>query len=91
MFQGPEGFHEGTFEVVADSHDFPGCLHLGAQLAGSVVEFVKRPLRNLADDVVKGWFVRSVGLARYGVDDFIQVVAQSNLGSKLGDRVASCF
>lgn len=60
-------------------------------LREAVVEFVKRPLRNLADDVVKGWFVRSVGLARYGVDDFIQVVAQSNLGSKLGDRVASCF
>ena len=41
LFQGTDGLHQGTLEVVTDTHDFTGSLHLGSQSSLRRQEFVE--------------------------------------------------
>ncbi|MNV43974.1 hypothetical protein D3C71_1357120 [compost metagenome] len=78
-------------ECTADRHNLAGCFHLCAELAVGVDELVERPARNFADDIIQRRFEAGIGLTRYRVDDFIQRVAERDLGRHLGDRIAGRF
>ena len=53
LFQGTDGFHQRTLEVVADTHNLTGCLHLCCQIMICLDELIKRKSRYLNYTVVK--------------------------------------
>ena len=80
--------HEGLLKGAADSHDFTGRLHLRAEGAFGVYEFIERPFREFQYDVVDGGLKARAGLTGHGVLDLIQRISDGYAGSDLRDRIA---
>ncbi|MNT13367.1 hypothetical protein D3C72_1483360 [compost metagenome] len=81
----------GFFKSTADGHHFSRSFHLCTELTVGTDEFVERPTRDFADDIIQCWFEAGISLAGYRVDDFIQRVTQRDLGGHFGNRVARSF
>ena len=91
LLQGADGFHQGSFEVVADAHDLAGCFHLRGQCSLGTDKFIERQTRNLDNTVVQHWLKTCIRFACDGIFDLIQCVAQCDLCGNFCDRVAGCF
>ena len=90
-FQRTHSLEDGTFEVAVDAHDLARCLHLRAQRAVRVDELVKWPAREFDDAVVKRRLKAGFRLLRDGIRDFVQRIADGNLGRNLGNRITRSF
>ena len=55
------------------------------------MEFAQIPARDLADHVVEGGLEEGAGALGDGVVEFVETVAQTELGCDKGERVACCF
>ena len=52
LFQGTDGFHQRTFKVIADTHNFTGSFHLCGQSTFCTDKFIKWQTRDLDNTVV---------------------------------------
>ena len=91
LFQRTDGFHEGTFEVVADTHNFTGCFHLSCQSSLCSNKFIKRKSRDLNYTVVKHRLETCICFSCNSVRNLIQCIAQSNLCSNFSNRITCSF
>ena len=91
LFQRPDRLHQRALKGVVDCHDLSGGLHLGAQEAGGMNEFVKGPLGDLHHAVVQSRLKAGRSLAGDGVGDLVEGISQSDLGRHLGDGVSRGF
>ena len=87
LLQGTDGFHQRTFEVIADAHDLTGCLHLRRQRTLSGDEFIKGQARDLYYAVVQRGLEASISFLRNGVLDLVQGITKRDLCSHLCDGV----
>ena len=87
LFQGTDGFHQGPFKIVADAHHLAGGLHLGGQVPLGADKFIKGKAGHLYHAVVQHGLKAGVGFSRNGVFNFIQGIAQGDLGRHLGDGI----
>ena len=79
--------HERFLKVRTDGHDLPRRLHLRPEETGSVEEFIKGPFGELHHHVVERGLETGVGLFGNRVFDFVERVADGNLGRNLCNRV----
>ena len=91
LFQGADSLHQGSLEVVADAHDLAGGFHLGRQGPFCADKFVERQAGDLYHAVIQHGLKTGIRLPSDGVGNFIQCVAQGNLGRHLGDGVTGGF
>ena len=82
------GLHQRGLKGMLDGHDLAGGLHLGAKLPAGPVELIKGPLGELDHHIVHRRLEAGVGFAGHVVLDFVQGIAQGDLGCDLGDGVA---
>ena len=87
-FRPPDGLHQCHLKAGGDGHDLAGGLHLGAQGAGGVGEFVEGPFRHFNDDIVQGGLETGAGLAGDVVFDFVQGVPQGDFRRDFGNGIA---
>ncbi|MDT4797755.1 hypothetical protein FQZ97_303650 [compost metagenome] len=88
-FQAAQGFLHGLLEGAADSHDLAHGLHLGGQAGIGFREFLEGEARHLGHDVVDGRLEGRRGTAAGDVVlQFVEGIADSQLGGDLGDREA---
>ena len=87
-FEGAHTLLEGFLEGTADSHGFAHALHGGGELVLGTSELFKGEARNLDDHVVDGGLEAGHRVAGDVVGDFVQRVADSELGAHLGDGEA---
>ena len=85
------GFHYSLLKACADAHYLARCLHLRTKLTLCINELIKRPLGQLAHDVVDSRLVAGIGLARNGILDLVKCKADSYLRCYLCDRIARCL
>ena len=52
LFQRTDGFHQGSLEVVTDTHDLSGGLHLSGKISLGCQKLIKGQARNLYHAVV---------------------------------------
>ena len=81
-----DGLHHRLLKGRCNRHDLTGRLHLGAERVVCVNELIKRPARELGDNIVEGRLEASVGLAGDRVHDLVQTVADCDLSGNLCDR-----
>ena len=91
LFQRTDGFHQRTFEILADTHNLACGFHLSRQCTFRCNKFIKRPFRDFDNHIIKGRFKAGVCFAGNRILDFIQGITQSDLGSNFGDRVTRCL
>ena len=91
LFKRTDGFHQGTFEVMADTHNLTCCLHLSSKGSLCSYKFIKWKSRNLNYAVVKHWLETCICFSCDRIRDLIQCVAQGNLCCNLCDRVTCCL
>ena len=72
----------------ADGHDLTDRLHRRAEHPAGARELLKRPTRNLGDDIIDRRFEAGRGLLSDVVGDLVERVADRELGCDLGDREA---
>ena len=87
LFQRTDSLHQGTLEVVADTHNLAGSFHLCGQGTFGTDKLIKGQTRDLDYTVVQHGFKAGVGLSGDGIGNLIQGVTQSNLGCNLGDGI----
>ena len=80
--------HHGALEAVGDGHDLAGCLHLRAERFVRIDELVKRPARELDDNVVQRRLKAGYRLSGDRIGQLVQTVADSDLCRDLRDRIA---
>ena len=86
-FQAAQGFLERLLEGAAHGHHFAHRLHLGGQAGICSRKFFKRKTWDLGDDVIDaGLKARRRGAAGDVIAQFVEGVADSQLGRDLGDR-----
>jgi hypothetical protein len=91
-FQAAQRFLERLLEGTADRHDLADRLHLRRQARIGSREFLEGETRNLGDHVVDRRFERGGCLAAGDfVGQFVERVADSQLGRNLGDRETRCL
>src|SRR5258708_2766054 len=90
-FEAADGFSDGLFEGTADRHHFAHRFHLGAEDWFGAGEFLKLPARDLGDHVVNGRFKASGGETGDVVLDFVEAVADGELGGDVGGGKAGRF
>ena len=86
-----QGLGKRQFKVRGNCHDFPRRLHLCAQQAARIREFVKRPLRNLDDHIVQGRLKAGTGLARDVICNLVEGVAKGKPCADFSDRISGCL
>ena len=88
-FEPAQRFLERFLEGAADRHHFADRLHLRGQMRIGLREFFEREARNLGDDVIDGR-LEARGRSATGdfVAQFVERVADRELGRDLGDREA---
>ena len=79
-FQGADSLQERPLEGTVYAHDLAGGLHLGTQGLIRVHEFIEGPAGELHHTVVQGRLEASLCLLCDCIGDFIQAVADGNLG-----------
>ena len=87
LLQGTDRLHQRPLKVVADAHHFARGLHLRRQSTLRRDKLIERQSRYLHYTVVKGRLKAGVSLARDGVFDLVQRIAERNLCRHLGDRI----
>ena len=90
-FERAHGLEQSAFEIAVDAHDLARRLHLRAERAVSIDEFVERPARELDDAVVERRFEAGFRLLRDSVRDFIEHIADGDFGRNLCNRIARRF
>jgi len=91
-FQPAQRLLERLLEGAADGHHLAHRFHLRGQAIVGLREFLKREARHLGDDVIDGRLERSGHRsARDLVLQFVQRVADRELGRDLGNREAGCL
>ena len=85
---GSQGFQQRALEGPANGHDLTGGFHLGTQVPRCRPELVKRPLRELYDNVVENRLEAGTRSLRYIIGKFIQIVSQRDLSCDLGNRIS---
>ena len=84
--------HERLFKRCADGHHFARGLHLRAQRALGIHEFIKRPLGQLYHHIVERGLKAGAGFAAgNGVWDLGQGIADGDLCRDFGDGVTRCL
>ena len=63
--------HQCLFKGLTDRHDLTGGFHLCAKLSLSIDKFIKRPFRELYNNIVKRRFKACHGLAGYFILNFV--------------------
>ena len=86
QFERSHALHERFLEGAADGHRLPDRLHLRGQRPIRLRELFEIPARNLDDHVVDRGFERRGRDARDVVGNFVQVIAERELGGNFGDR-----
>ena len=76
-FQATDRFHQRALKVRRNAHDLAGRLS-GSQEPLGVLEFIKRPLRNLHNTIVQCRFKAGVCLFCNCIWDLIQRISQCN-------------
>ena len=87
LFQRTDRLHQCSFEVIADTHNLSGRLHLSGQCSLGTDKFIKRKSRNLYDAIIQHRLETCVSLLSYRILDLIQCITQCNLCSYLRDRI----
>ena len=90
-FQGTDSFQQRCFKAAFNSHNLTGSLHLGSQATVCSYKFIEGPTGEFQNDVVNGRLKASLGSFGYSVFNFVQIVANCNLGGYFCNRIASCF
>ncbi len=90
-FKSAPGLHQRFLEGAADGHDFAYRLHLRAERVFRAGKLFKLPLGNFDDDVVDGGLEAGWCFARDVVGDFVERVADGQLGGDFGDGKAGGF
>ena len=88
LLKGTDGFHERSLEIITDTHDLPGRLHLRGQRSLGADELIERKSRQLDDHIVQHRLEAGISLLCDGVLDLIQCVSKSDLRRHLGNGVA---
>ena len=88
LLQRTDRFHQRALEVVADTHNLSGGLHLGSQRTLRRDELVKGQARNFYYTVVQHRLKACKSLSGNGIRNLIQRIAQSDLRRHLRDGVA---
>ena len=91
LFQGTDGFHQRALEVVADTHNLTGCLHLCGQGTFCTDKLIERQTRDFYNTVIQHRLEACVGFSGNGVRDLIQSVAKCDLCSNLCNRITGRF
>ena len=87
-FKRSPGLHQGLFKGAADGHHLTDRFHLRAQRLVGAGKFLELPLGNLDHDIIDGWLEAGGRLARDVVGDFVERVADGELGGDFGDGKA---
>ena len=82
-----DSLHDRLLKGRRDRHDLAGRLHLGAEAALGVDEFVERPLGELDDHIVDRRLKAGIGGAGDGVFDLVEGVTDGDLGGYLCDGI----
>ena len=90
-FRAANGFHQGLLKTGSNGHDFPCGLHLSAQGALGINEFIKGPAGHFYHGVVQSRLKGCIGLAGDLIFDFIEVIADGNESRCSGNGVAGGF
>ncbi len=91
VFERAQGLVERLLEGAADAHGLAHGLHLRGEPLVVAGELLEVPARDLDHDVVDGRLEAGRGLAGDVVRDFVQPVADGELGRDLGDRKPGRF
>ena len=84
----PEALLDGLLEGAAYGHDLAHGLHGRAQQIGDAFELAEVPAGDLADHVVQRRLEAGGRHLGHGVGDFVQTVAEAELGGHEGQRIA---
>ena len=84
----PDALLDGLLEGPADGHHLADALHAGADVPGDALELRQVPARDLHDDIVQGRFEEGRGRLRDRVLEFMQAIAQAQLGRHGRQRIA---
>ena len=87
-FKGADGLLQCGLKGAVNGHDLACGLHLGSESAVSGGELVEGPAGYLDDAVVEGGLEGGSGLAGDGVGDFVQCLADGDLGGDSCDGIA---
>ena len=87
LLQGTDSLHQCSLEVIADTHNLTGCLHLCGQSTFCSDKFIERQSGDLYYTVVQCRLEAGIGLVGNGIFDFIQSKAQCDLRCYLCDRI----
>ena len=85
------GLLQTLLERTTNSHDFTNGLHGGTDLPVYRRELRQVPLGNLRNDVVQGRFKACRGGFRNRVRELRERVTESNLRSRICERITSCL
>ena len=91
LLQRTDGFHQSTFEVMADTHNLTCRFHLSSKGSLCSDKFIKWKSRDLNYTVVKHWLETCICFSCDRVRNLIQCVTQGNLCCNLCDRVTCCL
>ncbi len=87
-FHGAQAFLQGFLECAANAHGLAHAFHRSCQLVLCAGEFLEGEARNLENDIVDGRLETGHGLARDVVAQFVERVANRQLGRDLGNGKA---
>ena len=83
LLQRTDGFHKTALEIITDTHNLTGCLHLCGQGSLCTDEFIKRKTRHLDNAVVQHRLEACHGLSGNGIFNLIQRITNGDLCSSL--------
>ena len=83
----PYRLHNRLLKGGADGHNLAGGLHLGTQRTLGIHELIEGPFGEFDHHIVQRRLKAGIGHAGDGVLDFIQRIADGDLGSNLGDGI----
>ncbi|KAF5059194.1 hypothetical protein DSECCO2_338460 [anaerobic digester metagenome] len=86
--EGTGRLEQTLLEAAAQGHNFAGGLHLSTQPAVCRTELVKGESGQLDRQIIQRRLEGGIGDPGHGIDDFIQMEPQGDLGGNLGDGVA---
>ena len=91
LLQRTDCFHQGTFEVMADTHNLTGRFHLSSKSSLCSDKFIEWKSWDFNYAVVKHWLETCICFSCDCIRDLIQCVTQSDLCCNFCDRVTSCL
>ena len=91
LLQRTDSFHQGTFKVMANTHNLTCSLHLSSKGSLCSDKFIKWKSRDLNYTVVKHWLETCICFSCDRIRNLIQCITQGNLCCNLCNRVTCCL